>query len=214
MQRSARSALTFAIVLAVAVGCGRLPNGTADASPLQSPSDTPAATSSPSSGDQSPSPAATPTPPQTFTSRYLGYTMQLAPNLQHQRSTPPDSDFYGEDDFSNEAVGAPQLMDDNGIFLAVVVTPDAGDQCLQHDLRSATIERQDPVTVDGNATVLNVFSLPSGEPSMVLNVLHSRYCYQFVFIALSRSTRDANEASALQMLSTFQFGTGPVGTLQ
>lgn len=204
MNRLGRCNLVLAAVLSLTVGCGRLPNGTASASPIQSPSGSPVATS--------PTPAATPSPSQTFRSRYLGYTMQVPANLQHQRSTAPDSDFYGEDDFSNEAVGAPQQMDDNGIFLAVVVTNDAGDQCLQHDLRGVTIDRQDAVTLDGNATALNIFTLTSGEPSMALNVLHGKYCYQFVFIALTRSTRDANEASAVQMLGTFQFGSAPIGT--
>jgi hypothetical protein len=102
-------------------------------------------------------------------------------------------------------------MDTNGIFLAIVVTTETGDRCLQHNLSGATIDREYPVTLDGIAGSLEVFTLPfSGEPSMVLNALHSGYCYQFDFITLSQTVRDANENSAAQMFNSFRFGTGPV----
>ena len=106
-------------------------------------------------------------------------------------------------------------MDQNAIFFTVVVTADVGDQCLQHGLRGQTIDRQYPVTFDGNGGILNVFTwrgLDGVWPEMVLNTLHNGHCYQFDFITKSQAVRDANEATAMQILDSFQFGSGPVPT--
>ncbi|HEX9508516.1 MAG TPA: hypothetical protein VF947_08915, partial [Myxococcales bacterium] len=127
---------------------------------------------------------------------------------------PPDVqyNFDGEDDFSNEDVGGPLAMDENGIFLAIVVTGQTGDDCLQHSVGGQTIDRKDSLTVDRTAATLNVFTLSAGEtePVMILNTLHSGLCYQFDFVSHSRAVRDAYESIALKILDSFQFGTGPV----
>ena len=196
----------LAVAFLVVAGCGRLPGGSAADSTAMSPSDTPTPT-------VSATPSSTPTPSQTgtqaFTSPALGYTVQLPQGLAYQRSTPRDSDFVGEDDFSNQKVGAPEQMDSNGIFLAIVVITRTGNQCLQHNLTGETVDRQDPVMVDGNAATLNILTLRSGEPSMVLNTVHNTYCYEFTFITLTKAVRDSNESSVVGLLASFRFGSGP-----
>jgi len=95
------------------------------------------------------------------------------------------------------------------VFLAIVVTTDAADRCLQHNLSGETIERQQQTNVDGNAATLSILTLRSGEPSMVLNTARGGFCYQFTFIALSTRVRDANEPNFLTLLGAFRFGSGP-----
>jgi hypothetical protein len=108
-------------------------------------------------------------------------------------------------------VGAPMNLSQAGIFVAIVVTPATGDKCLQHNLRGETIDRQDAVFVEGTTATLSVLTFKwDGTPAMVLNILHTNYCYSFNFFTLSKSVRDANEAAAVQMLNSFRFGTGPV----
>jgi hypothetical protein len=120
---------------------------------------------------------------------------------------------YASDNFSNETVGGPTEMDQSGIFFAIVITADLGDQCLQHNLRGATIDREHALRLDGRPESLKVFTSPSENlPSMVLNSLRSGHCYQFDFITLNRSVRDANESIAVQILGSFRFGNGPIAT--
>jgi hypothetical protein len=136
--------------------------------------------------------------------------------LPYRRSNPPDVqyDFKGEDDFSNECVGGPLGMDEQGIFFAIVVTGDTEDQCLQHDLHGETIDRTHSVVVDGNPGTLNVFTFRASEsgPIMVLNTIHDGYCYQFDFISQTQAVRDAFESIAIEILGSFRFGSGPAPT--
>jgi hypothetical protein len=99
-------------------------------------------------------------------------------------------------------------MGRTGIFVTVVLTSDAGDQCLKHGVRGATIDRDDGVALDGSSTNLHVFSA-QGAAMMVLNTLHGGLCYQFDFITWSPQVRDANEGAAQRMLASFRFGSGP-----
>lgn len=155
------------------------------------------------------------TPPvgwATFSSPKLGYTINLPTSLCYEGST---GGPYPSDYFSNDGAGAPEQMDHSGIFFTVVVTADVGDQCLQHGLRGQTIDRHDAVTLDGNGGSLKVLTFRSvggNWPSMVMNSLHSGHCYQFDFISMSQAVRDANEATAVQILGSFRFGSGPVPT--
>jgi hypothetical protein len=99
-------------------------------------------------------------------------------------------------------------MDQNGIFFTIVLTKDSGDQCLQHGLRGATIERDHNLVADGSAATLHVLSA-QGASMMVLNVRRNGYCYQFDLVSWAPSVRDAHENIALLMLSSIRFGSAP-----
>jgi len=104
-------------------------------------------------------------------------------------------------------------MDENGIFLAIFLTGQTGDVCLQNNIGSQTItDRKDNLTVDGTAATLNIYTLSHGElePVMILNTLHGGVCYQFGFFFHSQAVRDAYESTAIKILDSFHFGTGPV----
>ena len=136
--------------------------------------------------------------------------MQLPPTLAHQGRN-IGSDFV-EDWFSNEAVGSPEQMDTSGIFFDVEVSQDTGDLCLQHNLRQATVDSERAITVDGTDATLKLIRFTggvSGEfPSLLLNLLHDRHCYHFIFLTQSTTLRDASEATALRILGSFRFGAG------
>lgn len=203
-SRGMRFVSVITLVLLLGGGCGRYsgePAGTSSLSPVSSPA-TPT-TASPSSG-------ASPSPITEFLSPHLGYKLVLEAPLRYLQSSGSDAYVVGEDDFSNEQFGAPPLMDANGIFLAIIVSKDTGEQCLQFNIAGAPIDREASLTVDESAASLKVLNLPySGEPSMVLNSERNGYCYRFTFIALSKTVRDAYEVPALTMLRSFRFGTGP-----
>jgi hypothetical protein len=102
-------------------------------------------------------------------------------------------------------------MDQSGIFIAIGVTNDAGDKCLQRGLHGVTIERDDNLTIDGSAATLHVISGAQGA-ELLLNVLHGAHCYVFEYFAWNLQVRDANESTAQLMLGTFRFGPGPQPT--
>jgi len=134
----------------------------------------------------------------------------LAPLIDYQGSTTGD---YPSDYFSNEHVGAPQLMDQDGIFFTIVMTQDTGGRCLNHNLDGAAIDRQHAIFLDGTTATLNVFTFPrTTEPFMVLNTLHNGRCYQFDVITLNVTVRDSNETTVIDMLRSFRFTTAPSPT--
>src|SRR5256885_4285129 len=167
MRRSAGRSFCLTVVLLVwATGCGRT-STSSGISP--EPSLAPASSSPPTTGS--------PGQWQEFTSAQLGYTIQLPPFMAYQGST---TGSYPSDYFSNENVGAPQLMDQNGVFFTIVMTADSGDQCLKHNLGGAAIDRDHAITLDGTPASLKVFLFPgTAEPFMVLNTQHAGRCYQF-----------------------------------
>jgi hypothetical protein len=157
-----------------------------------------------------PTSSASPSNSRTFASSQLGYTIQLPPSISYQGSTggPLRSDY-----FSNENVGSPEQLDASGIFISIAVTSDTANQCLQHELGGATIDREYNVVVDGDAGSLKVFTYRQENlPMIVLNTLHGGYCYHFDFLSWNKAVRDANEGTAQMMLQSFRFGSGPLPT--
>jgi hypothetical protein len=201
-----RFAPVLLATLLMVAACGRVPTAMAtDASgPRTSP---PGPSPSPPAASTAPSPSV---PPdwQIFTSPQVGYTMQYPPTWRYQGSS---GGPYPSDYFSNENVGAPDQMDQSGIFLTIYVTGDAADKCLQRALRGATVERDDNVVIDGTPATLHVLSA-RGAPMMIVDVWHGGYCYEVDFITWNSQVRDANENTAQSILGTFRFGSGPRAT--
>ena len=202
------SGASLALVL-LGVGCGATTN-TAEIGAARS------ADPSGSPSIASPSAVAPQAGWWTFSSPYLGYTVNLPASLRHSHSGQPDAQlgFRGEDDFANESgVNGPLGMDEKGIVFAIMVTDDTGDRCLEHDLRGQRVDREHHLTLDGTDASLRVFTFwASGSesgPVMVLNTLHAGYCFQFVFLSWTQSVRDAYEKPAIGILESFRFGALP-----
>ena len=173
--------------------------------PTSAPSST--ASSSPSS-TESVRPSTTAQPEwKTFVSARWSYSIDYPGDWYNLPNFgAPDTEKY----FSNENVGAPQMMTQYGVWETIEVQPTSHGPCPPSYVSRYAI-RQSPTTVDGVATTRYVINMtPSGaEAAYIIGVWasHKESCFSIQFLSQSPSTRDAAASVADQAIASFRFGS-------
>ncbi len=108
----------------------------------------------------------------------------------------PDSQKY----FSNENVGSPLQLDANGIWLTVDVDSQPTRGCSAASGMNTPTVTQQPIVIDGEQTIEYVAS-----NGVVVDVLHSNWCYFISFLAYYTQARDGHMGEVSTVLSTFRF---------
>jgi hypothetical protein len=117
-------------------------------------------------------------------------------------TTGPDS----VKDFANEKVGAPLLMDSNGVWFHIAVNSSTGTSCTQWNLRNGTSNPKQ-ITMSG----LTVTRYTTDDPPSYMAVanVQNGHCYQFSFLSYSQQIRDSSLPTDDAILTTIVFGQSP-----
>jgi len=157
----------------------------------------------------SPSPSLVPTPDATagwivYTDRTWLYAVKY-PSTWYDVSTTttgPDS----VKDFANEKVGAPMMMDSNGVWFHITVNASTGDSCTQWNLRNGSSNPKQ-ISVGGLSTTRYTTADPPNY--MAVANVQNGHCYQFSFISYSQQTSDGSLPTDDAILGSFVFGPSP-----